>query len=354
MKTLPLCKPLISNYPQHAFYLSIISENKECQPWIYSNYTNLFLSELPNNEFFLDFFVQTPEHHFNPWFKDSQRLHRDLILKSIPDLISFIKDQINSNYYILTHVDEYFIPNTNSYNNDRYTHAVMVFGYDDSTREFQLAGFFNDRIYSQTTVSYDEFKKAFEECHIYDDYLNFTHLLKINPEYHNGKIYNFSISYFAECMENYYTSFNEMKNFQSFYTPELYSDRTFGLNIYKKLTAFLALNLSEKLNLETRFLYTLKEHKKFMNLKINYIEQEGHYYFPDVFKNNYLQVEKETTILLNQFLKRLITQKDININKLIDKLNSLYQLEKEALELILADFTKQGIIKSQYSIPIAD
>lgn len=84
MKTLPLCDPLISNYPQHAFYLSIISDHRECQPWIYSNYTNLFLSDWKNDEIFLDFYVQTPEHHFNPWFKDSQRLHRDLILGSIP------------------------------------------------------------------------------------------------------------------------------------------------------------------------------------------------------------------------------------------------------------------------------
>ncbi|GGH47291.1 hypothetical protein GCM10008014_10490 [Paenibacillus silvae] len=347
MKTLPLCKPLISNYPQHAFYLSIISDNKSCQPWIYSNYTNMFLSELKNNELFLDFFVQTPEHHFNPWFKDSQRIHRDLILRSIPNLISFIKDQINSNYYVLTHVDEYFIPNTSSYQKTRFAHAVMIYGYDDSTQEFQLAGFLDNSNYSQTTVSYTELKKAFEECDIYDDYLNFTHLLKINPEYHNGKIYEFSLSYFAECMENYYTSFNEMENFQSFYTPKLYSDRTFGLDIYKKLTAFLASELSKKLNIETRFLYTLKEHKKFMNLKINYIEQEGHYRFPDVFKDNYVQVEKETTIILNQFLKHLITRKEMNFTKLIDKLHFLHQLEKEALELLLADFTKQGILRSK-------
>lgn len=343
MKTLPFCKPLISNYPQHAFYLSIISENKDCQPWIYSNYTNLFLSALENDEFFLDFFVQTPEHHFNPWFKDSQRLHRDLILKSIPSLISFIKDQIDSNYYVYTHVDEYYIPNTNSYQKRRFAHAVMIYGYDDSTQVFQLAGFLDNRSYSQTTVSYDEFKKAFEQCDIYDDYLNYTHLLKINPEYHNGKIYEFSLSYFAECMENYYTSYNEMQNFRSFYTPELYSDRTFGLEIYKKITAFLASTISKNSNFEPRFLYTLKEHKKFMNLKIKYIEQEGHYRFPDVFKDNYLKVEKETTVILNQFLKHMITQKEMNINMLINKLNSLYQLEKEALELLLTDLTKQGI-----------
>ncbi|WP_225999270.1 BtrH N-terminal domain-containing protein [Paenibacillus sp. BJ-4] len=343
MKTLPLCDPLISNYPQHAFYLSIISDNKDCQPWIYSNYTNLFLSDWKNDEIFLDFYVQTPEHHFNPWFKDSQRLHRDLILGSIPNLVSFIRSQIDSGNYVWTHVDEYFIPDTPSYHTRRFAHAVLIYGYDDSTREFQLAGFFKYRSYSRTTVPYDDLKTAFEHCDIYDDYLNYTHLLKINPEYHNNKIYEFDLSYFAECMENYYTSINETENYKSFYTPKLYSDRTFGLDIYNKLTMYFELMLSKQRTIDTRLLYTLREHKKFMNLKIKYIEQEGHYRFPAVFKDNYTRVEKETTIMLNQFLKYGITQCEDNIIKLIGRLGFLYQLENETLELLLSDFSKQGI-----------
>ncbi|WP_342570436.1 hypothetical protein MKY85_18005 [Paenibacillus sp. FSL R5-0749] len=343
MKTLPLCDPLISNYPQHAFYLSIISDHQECQPWIYSNYTNLFLSDWKNDEIFLDFYVQTPEHHFNPWLKDSQRLHRDLILGSIPDFISFIKDQIDSGYYVWTHVDEYYIPDTPSFRNYRFAHAVMIYGYDDTAREFQLAGFFKYRIYSRTTVSYDDLKTAFEHCDIYDDYLNFTHLLKINPEYHNGKIYEFSLSYFAECMENYYTSRNETENFKSFYTPALYSDRTFGLDIYHKLIMFFEMMLSKQRTIDTRLLYTLKEHKKFMNLKIKYIEQEGHYVFPVKFKDNYIRVEQEATIILNQFLKYGMTQREDHIISLMGRLGALYQLEKESLELLLNDFNSRGI-----------
>lgn len=347
MKTLSLCDPLISNYPQHAFYLSIISDNKDCLPWIYSNYTNMFLSDRINDDIFLDFYVQTPEHHFNPWFKDSQRLHRDLILSSIPNLVSFIKNQIDSGYYVWTHVDEYYIPDTPSYQFRRFAHAVMIYGYDDSTQEFQLAGFFKYRNYSRTTISYDDLKTAFEHCDIDEDFLNYTHLLKINPEYHDGKIYEFSLSYFAECMENYYTSTNEAENFKNFYTPKLYSDRTFGLEIYNKLIMILELMLSKQRTIDARLVYTLREHKKFMNLKIKYIEQEGHYHFPAVFKANYTRIEKETTIMLNQFLKYVITQSEENIIKLIDRLGSLYQLEKETLELLLNDFSRQGIGKGK-------
>ncbi|TKJ93352.1 hypothetical protein PaeCFBP13512_02845 [Paenibacillus sp. CFBP13512] len=344
MKTLSICEPLISNYPQHAFYLSIISDNKDCHPWIFSNYTNLFLSDWKNDEVFLDFYVQTPEHHFNPWFKDSQRIHRDLIIGSIPNIVSFIKNQIDLGYYVWTHVDEYFIPATPSYQTRRFAHAILIYGYDDINEKFQVAGFFKLRSYSHTTISYENLKTAFENCIIYDDYLNYTHLLKINPEYHNGSIYQFDITYFTECINNYYTSFNETKNFKSFYTPKLYSDRTFGIDIYNKLIAYLELMIVKKRTIDRRVLFTLKEHKKFMNKKINYIEHEGHYQFPTLFKDNYVQIEQETTIALNQFLKYSITHVEENITKLIERLSSIYDLEKESLELLITKFNKQGIL----------
>lgn len=235
------------------------------------------LSGFNGDEIFLDFYVQTPEHHFNPWFKGSQRLHRDLILGSICNLISFIKKQIDFEYYVWTHVDENYIPNTPSYHTRRFAHAVLIYGYDDSTRT------------------------AFEQCDIYDVYLNYTHLLKINPDYHNDKIYEFSLSYFTECMGNYFTSFNEIENFKSFYAPKLYSDRTFGLNIYNKLTTFFELMSSKQRNIERRLLYTLREHKKFMNLKIKYIEQEGHYRFPTYLKITILKSNKKQRLCLTNF-----------------------------------------------------
>ena len=344
MKTLPLCKPLISNYPQHAFYLSIISENKSCHPWIYSQYTNMFLSDWKGGELFLDFHVQTPEHHFNPWFKDSQRMHRDLILECIPDLIFFIKNQIDAGYYIWTHIDEYFIPGTPSYKKRRFAHAILINGYDDINKELQIAGFFKSRNYSHSTISYDSFKLAFEQCNIYDDYLNYTHLLKINPEYHNGRIYEFDLVYFAECIHNYYNSINETANFKNFYTSKLYSDRTFGIDIYNELINYLKSINSTKKTMDRRVLFTLREHKKFMNMKIKYIEQEDYYYFPVLFKEKYDQIERETIIALNQLLKYDMTRIETNITKLIERLRFIYKLEKEALELLISDFNKKGIL----------
>ncbi|WKL02499.1 hypothetical protein Q0F98_00410 [Paenibacillus amylolyticus] len=105
--------------------------------------------------------------------------------------------------------------------------------------------------------------------------------------------------------------------------------------------------LSKQRTIDTRLLYTLKEHKKFMNLKIKYIEQEGHYVFPAKFKDNYIQVEQETTIILNQFLKYSMTQREDNIINLMGRLGALYHLEKESLELLLEDFNRQGVRSSK-------
>ncbi|WP_339801516.1 hypothetical protein MKY19_06970 [Paenibacillus sp. FSL R5-0744] len=330
-KILPITEPLIKNYPQHAFYLSIISNKEECLPWIFSNYTNIYLSNWKNEWVFMDYFVQTPEHHFHPWFKDSQRLHRDLILNTNIEFISFLKQQINSEYYVWLHVDEYYIPQTYSYNKSSFSHAIFVYGYEDKTKTFKIMAFHEDGKYAKSEVEYLMLKQAFLHCEAYDSYLNYIHLLKINPEIHNGKTYGFDISIFFKDIKDYYESKNIMENYKNFYDISLYDDRTFGLNIYIELKKHFIMHLDKKINVDIRLLYTLYEHKKFMNMKLEYIQYNGYYNFNHQFIEGYRELEKEVRILLNIYLKYKFTNNKVYIEKVIKKLESIHFTEKNLL-----------------------
>lgn len=333
---LPITEPLIKNYPQHAFYLSIISDKEECLPWIFSNYTNMYLSNWKNDGFFIDYFVQTPEHHFHPWFKDSQRLHRNSILNTNIEFIVFLKQQINLGYYIWLHVDEYYIPQTYSYNKKKsFSHAILIYGYEDKTKTFKIMAFLEYGKYSKSEVDYSMLQQAFLGCEIYDDYLNYIHLLKLNPEIHNGKTYGFDISIFIKDIKDYYESKNIMEDYKKFYDISLYDDRTFGLNIYIELRKYFIVHLDKKIDVNTRLLYTLFEHKKFMNMKLDYIQKNGYYNFDPQLIEGFHELETKVRILLNTFLKYRLTNNKLYIEKVIEKLEFIHLTERELLKLLL-------------------
>lgn len=77
------------------------------------------------------------------------------------------------------------------------------------------------------------------------------------------------------------------------------------------------MHLDKKINVDIRLLYTLYEHKKFMNMKLEYIQYNGYYNFNHQFIEGYRELEKEVRILLNIYLKYKFTNNKVYIEKVI-------------------------------------
>jgi len=347
-KELPICYPPISSYPQHAYYLSIMCNNEDCLSWIYCNYIHIFLMDLETSVF-MDYFVSTPEHHFHPWFKASQRLSRDLILSSIPNFIKFFQEQIELGYYIWLHIDEFYISCSAAYQKQSHPHACLLYGFDDKKENFNIAGFFKNGKYSMSTVSYSEVEQSFLYCNTNDcdastEHLKDLHLLKLRPNYHNGQPYQFDMEFIAKQMLEYYESKNPIHNFRSYYSTNLYHDWTCGLSIYKKLNNCLTLHLDKKMNIDRRPFYINWEHKKLMLARIEYIRTHNYYDFVPMVYDGYKELERNTNIILYLFLKYQITQNDSCIYSAKNLLDDVYRTEKQLLEGLLEDFQKKMLL----------
>ncbi|MFF2154411.1 hypothetical protein ACFVVQ_03775 [Paenibacillus chitinolyticus] len=348
-KELPMHQPLVSNYPQHAFYLSTISNNEKYLPWIYSNYLNMCLMDSENG-CFLDYFTQSPEHHYHPCFADSQRLQRATILKFIPNIVEFLKEQIRLGNYVWLHVNEYHISCSPAYQKYSFPHAIFIYGFDDMEKRFNISGFFENRKYMFAYASYSEIEKSFYdfgESHIDTDvtqHVNYMHLLRVLPSEDNRLPYEFDMKFIAEQIKDYYESKNLTLNFKSFYNHELYSDWTYGIDILPNLKKRFTLHLEDKGGLDSRPFYTLYDYKKLMNARIYYIKKNRFYVFTPMFFDGFQKLENKTKNLLGLHIKYKITEDKIYIHKIIKFLDEIYLMEKELLERLLNDFSDNSLI----------
>lgn len=348
-KELPISYPLISNYPQHAFYFSIISNNVKCLPWIYSNYLNMCLMD-SENDCFLDYFAQTPEHHYHPCFMDTQRLLRSTILNFIPDIVEFIKEQLQHENYIWLHVNEYHIPGSPAYQNYPFLHAIFIFGFDDNEQQFNISGFLENGRYTFSHASYSEIERAFYDFgKLHDDgdvtqHVNYMHLLKLPPIHHLGLPYQFDMGFVAEQIKDYYLSKNLSKNLRSFYNHESYSNWTYGLNILPKLKERFNLYLENNNKIDIRPVYTLYDYKKLMVARILYIKENNFFDINPRLYEGFKELQKKSLILVNLNLKYDLIQDKKIIYKIMTLIDEIYLSEKELLGNLLDDFSESALI----------
>ncbi|WP_313640715.1 hypothetical protein [Paenibacillus sp.] len=348
-KELPIHYPLVSNYPQHAFYFSIISNNKDCLPWIYSNYLNMCLID-SEDECFLDYFAQTPEHHYHPCFVDSQRLLRATMLKFTPNIVEFLKEQILLENYIWLHVNEYYIPGSPAYQKYSFPHAIFIYGFNDNEQRFNISGFFENRKYMCSYASYSEIENSFYDfgkSHIDSDvtqHINYMHLLRLPPNHHQGLPYQLDMRFVAEQIKDYYESKNLTLNFRYFLSHESYSDWTYGMNILLRLKRRFELQLEDNRGIDRKTLYTLYDYRKLMTARFKYITENNFYDVKPMFCEGFKTLENKSENLLNVHLKYGLTQDKKYIHKLINLLDEIYLSEKVLLERLLNDFSDQSLV----------
>lgn len=328
-KNLPLSKPFISCYPQHAFYMSIISEKKECLPWIFSNYSNLFIDE----NGFCDFFVKTPEYYLYPWFQGSQRLHRDFLIEHNIELIKFIKDNLNNNNYIWLHVDEFNLPCSDKFNKQHFIHSQMISGFDDMSQKFTINGYYNKKKYSTEYVNYEDLSLSFYKAKPDMDFKFYIHLIKYNTDYRLAD-FTYNLSLLKQQLLCYLNSSLEpLLNPEEIYNLNIKNSIVTGLDLYAKLITELK-NHSYVYS-SHRIFYILFEHKKFMLLKLNYLKTENFFTFSDEIFSKYDSILKITEIQLFLFLKYKLTGNKELLEKIIELLSTIKKDEKEVLELMI-------------------
>lgn len=263
-KVLPLSEPPVIAYLHHAYMLSITGQCASFKDWFHSSYIQLYDDYLTGG---LNFF----EHDFTR-FQQPLLSHHSMCIDAFRsggyDIIEFAKHCLDTDYYFYTFVDESYIPGKEAYKSkQRYTHEVLVYGYDAAAKEFQSIGFSDKFQYEKSTISFDNFALGFNHMEISASFRNNIHLLKPSLDVE----YPFQLKQVAGLLEDYYLSRNTSEQYSMVRAPYR---SAFGMAIYDYLIQNFEDVLKGKVRLSINSLHLLWEHKKCMISRVQYMQQK--------------------------------------------------------------------------------
>lgn len=334
-RVLPIALPDIASYAHLSYFLSVMHTDSDTLKWVYSNFVQLRMSP----HLFIDYFTPQPENEVIPCLHGSQRIDRRTVNHFSPDIIEFIRFQIDNGYYFWTYVNDYYVPETLAYRNHSYTHALMVYGYDDIERVFYISGFFADQRYGTRTISYELMEKAFSETEFdpKEPAQELVYLIKIHELRKNQT--DFRLSWVMNQLEDYLHSKDSSERLGALQI-NAGIHWVYGMKIYDELQRRIRVELQEgkRLVLDPRPYYIVWEHKKLMNRRLAYMSEQGHFQFSDSVREGYQAVENLALTIRNMKIKFLITSNDKLLHQIDNRLEQLKLLERNLIANMLEQY----------------
>ncbi|GEM_PF-1698142 len=302
------------------------TDDEHYKNWFYTNYIQLHASyDLePNFDVKLDYYTGVKVYDRynvnNPWIRQS---NIDPQLLDNEDIITFIKNSIDHNYYIALMLNEKYVTGTWAYQVQDLDHESMVYGYDMGEKIIFLVGFDKTQHFTTYELSIEMFREAYE---------------KLSKSY-ELKLMRFEVQPFQYSLDKglICRMFKEYRDgIDSSHREELNINqpiRCYGMNIYNVLLQNLS-GLRDK-----GIAYILYEHKKNMKNRVEYLYERGCFN-----KTDYTSLVKMATKLeqLSQILLLLCIKFRIKKNEEL-----LVKIEKKIIELQQVDtLFVEAMIKS--------
>lgn len=333
---LPLAVPDIVSYAHVTCFLSVLYTDPQALKWVYSNYVQLHLD---TNSLFTDYLTPGLEQNMIPCLHGSQRIHRDTVLRLSPRFVDFIRFQLDNGYYCWTYVNEYYVPNTLAFENHSFTHPLMIYGYDDTERMVDVAGFFAQQRYGTCKLSYEALEKAFKEADIQPLSTEQDTVILFKLHEKRKAECEFRLAWVMEQLGDYLHS-RRSGYLKGALEPKVPKGRVYGLDIYDALQRPFRLEQppSRRIGFDHRPFYVLWEHKKMMNRRLAYMAEQGVFAFSESVLEGYRKVEQDALAVWNLFLKYLMSQDGRLAQQMIERLGQLKETDSLVISRMLDEF----------------
>lgn len=331
-KVLPVNYPMITTYTQHAHLLSILSYYEYTYPWIYSNYIQLYINKDYKynwGDFYFPFPYELRPSDTCKWIF-TQRIHRDVVDSKWGSVINFIVESINSNNYVHTMINYFYVPLISYDNKIHFKHDILIFGYDLNEEVLYVSDFFGAGKYSYEKISFSDFNKAFSTYSLAknSDYLNeMVYLYKVNPKCD----YKFNINNISNSIKSYL--YGSIPEYWDIYNRDNRDDIVFGIDTYTTLKNYITRKRSSDEIDDIRPFYMLYDHKKIMSLRLKYLYEHQYYknYSSDNI-NGLTKIESQAKEVINLIIKYNITKKNKTLDKVVNTLDIIENSEKNILK----------------------
>lgn len=330
----------ITTYLTFSLPLCAILANKENYSWLYEHFIQLYTLTDDNGKLWVDYLE---DRDFYKDIADYNIIGADK-MKNEDNIIEFIVNKINSEYYVIIFVDEYYLSNKNAYNKFHFVHQLMVYGYNNEECSLNTIAFDNNNKFNILKYTFTEFKQAYENGkNSYSDdqpWLKNETVEIIRPKAQN----NSSLCNTKAILTNikkYVSGKDEYSKIRPFNLEVFGDNASFNNEVLSQVEAHLKYWERNEVCIDYRYIHLIYEHKVLMFDRIQYISELYNLNMEKIIKD-YSVIKDESIILKNIFLKqelketnfkalyRPIKDKD-TINKLCNMLGSIKERETTIL-----------------------
>lgn len=241
------------------------------------------------------------------------------------DALDFAINSINQGDYVNIYLNNYYIPHRVAYQKEHSVREHLLYGYDLEKRIFYAVGFNEKLIYSNSEISFSNFKSGFNET---DEKMPLN-LLKFNET----EKYMFDIENVKQLLTDYLYSNDTSKRVRMYKNPN--PKKLYGMKVYDGLKLYLDNLEKEKIPIDLKPFHILLEHKRCMVSRIKYMFENKYILTLNPFHDVYIDIEKKAQILLNLLIRYSMTGDTALIKSSIVALDEMAEKERHILVNLL-------------------
>ena len=334
----------MTTYLHRSLPMCIILSNENYKGWYYTNFVQIMSNTLDDGLVELNYI--TPR---DGYIEITENICLGYpVLHYEDEFVSYVIECINRGYYLIVHLDEFYIPDKWAYEEIHFVHASLVYGYNMEKRELYGIGFDDDMIFREITFDFDIFNDAYEagkkNYKEYAFWCEWSAVQLIKPKSPNTP-FPFDLKRFRDELDDYMTSRRDDYKLYSFDYP---MDRMrCGACVYDQVIEKMQELKTGVLHIDYRAFHLIAEHKKGLLERFTYVKEI--YDVPDTYLTNLQKyaefVEEVEKFRLDCFavleageLDGQVTEQKMEyIDHSIEKLKKIVDTERALLAEIMKD-----------------
>lgn len=327
----------VTSYLTYSLPLCGILADERRYHWFYNHFIQLFTLSGKGDSFWIDyledrdFYREVVEYAILDWES----------LKDEPDIVKFLKDKIDSGYYVVIILDEYYLPKNSNYQERHYLHQRMVYGYDNTKQEMKAIAFDDLENFTILAYNYETIRDAYEIGKSYYEvselWVKKENVELVKPNFHEV---SFDWKSFLTDLNVYLSGNGDYSKIRPMDRLVFGDQASFNCNVYPEFIRHLNINAEN-----FRYMYLLAEHKGVMYKRLRFVAENFNLTGETgELIEQYYQVARKFIVARNLYIKQAMKAVFYNDQssgqEMTGKIVDILQWGREEEQLILTKTSK--------------
>lgn len=317
----------IRGFLYYALPLCVLKTNEKYEPWIMENYVHCVCTNYPG------FLYRDGVNYINYTSNDVMKIsYLDYkIIGKGREIDKIVIDALIEKNYVVIFLDEFYLPEQDSYKKDHFFHEILIYGYDEMY--FYYVAFDSKMTFSKLKVPRSCINLAYwkgeeiawEGC---DSFLLLKPLDLWSP-------YTFSWDRFYKNFCDYRIALDDDKFHALKLSNKDNNDKYyFGIENTRMFIDVLGNPISDLKTGLYPVLHSWYEQKKGLLQRFSYAANQGIDRGLSVLIQEYLEVVNEANAIKNLYIKFNFTKSQETKEKIVNRLDLLFENERKLLDYV--------------------